>query len=294
MELRLLRYFVVVAEELHFGRAAERLHLTQPALSKQIVVLERQLGVSLLTRTKRVVQLTVAGKVFLEQAKQLLSQTDKAIQLTQRTARGEVGQLTIGFTSTATHTIFPTLLSQFCNHFPNVELNLQELSTEAQVTALNQRQIDIAFLHPPIDQRGLKLYPILEENFVAVLPKHHTLLKYEQIPLSAFASERLIIHPRVEGPVIYDGLIEICQQFGFQPKIVQESISMQTRVCLVAAGIGITFVSESLQSLVGMNVVCRVLADCPIKLRFAAAWRQDYTSPTLQEFLALLIELNPV
>ncbi|RUT04982.1 LysR family transcriptional regulator [Dulcicalothrix desertica PCC 7102] len=288
MELRLLRYFVVVAEELHFGRAAERLHLTQPALSKQIVVLERELGVSLLTRTKRVVQLTVAGEVFLEQAKQLLTQTHNAIQLTQRTARGEIGQLKIGFTSTATYTVFPTLLKNFRSTFPNVELNLQELSTEAQVTALNGRQIDIAFLHPPIDERGLKIHSILEENFVAVLPKHHHLLEYEQIPLSAFASEPLIIHPRQEGPALYNGLIQLCQQLGFQPKIAQESISLQTRICLVTAGIGISFVSESVQSLVGTDVVCKPLANCPIKLKFAAAWRQDSSIPTLQEFLTIL------
>lgn len=289
MELRLLRYFVVVAEELHFGRAAKRLHLSQPALSKQIVVLERELGVSLLIRTKRVVQLTVAGQVFLEQAKQLLTQAENSIQLTKRTARGEVGQLTISFTSTATYTVFPKLLGQFRDRFPKVELNLQELSTEAQVAALNERKIDLAFLHPPIDERGLELHPILEEQFLVVLPQNHPLLSYTTIPVAALANEAFIIHPRQEGPTLYDGFIQLCQQFGVQPNIVKESISLQTRVCLVAAGIGITFVSECVQPVVGTDVVCRPLADSPITLKFAATWRKDFISPTLREFLVVLL-----
>ncbi len=290
MELRYLRYFVTVAEELHFGRAAERLQMTQPALSKQIAGLEKELCVQLFARNKRTVSLTAAGQVFWEQATRILSQVVEAIQLTKRTARGEEGQLRIGFTETATHTVLPALVRNFRDRFPRVELTMLELRTEAQVAALKEGQIDVAFLHPPIDERGLKLYPILEENFVAVLSKHHPLLRYEQIPLSAFADEPLIVHPRKEGPVLYDTLIQICQQAGFQPKIAQESISTQTRVCLVAAGIGISFVSESVQSLVGTDVVCRALADCPIKLKFAAAWRQDFTAPTLQKFLNILLE----
>jgi DNA-binding transcriptional LysR family regulator len=285
MELRSLQYFVTVAEELHFGRAAERLQLTQPALSKQIARLEEELEVQLFTRTKRTVRLTAAGQILWKQAMQILAQVDEAIQLTKRTACGEEGQLRIGFTETATHTVLPALVRNFRDRFPKVELTMLQLCTEAQVTALKERQIDIAFLHPPIDDRGLKLHSILEEEFVAVLPKHHPLVRYEQIPLSAFTDEPLIVHPRQEGPVLYDGFIQVCQQAGFQPKIVQESISTQTRVCLVAAGIGITFVPESVQSLVGTDVVCRVLADCPIKLKFAAVWRQDSAAPTLQEFL---------
>jgi DNA-binding transcriptional LysR family regulator len=213
---------------------------------------------------------------------------DEAVQLTKRTARGEAGQLKIGFTATARHTILPALVRNFRDRFPQVELTMLELCTEAQVVALNDGQIDVAFLHPPIDDRGLKLCLILEEDFVAVLPKSHPLLRYEKIPLFAFADEPLIIHPRQKGPVLYDGLLQICQQVGFQPKIVQESISMQTRVCLVAAGIGISFVSESVQSLVGSDVVCRALADCPIKLKFAAAWRRNFVTPPLQEFLDIL------
>jgi DNA-binding transcriptional LysR family regulator len=288
MELRQLRYFVTVAEELHFGRAAERLQITQPALSKQIASLEQALGVQLLARTKRTAQLTPAGQVFFNQAQQLLSQAEAAILLTQRTDRGDIGQLSIGFTETAVHTILPHVVCAFRQDYPNVEINMLELSTEAQVAALNQDKIDLAFLHPPIDSRGIELHPILEEVFVAVLPQQHPLIEYDRIPLEAFANEPLIIHPRQEGPALYDGFIQVCQEAGFQPKIVKESISLQTRVCLVATGMGITFVSSQLQFLVGANAVCRPLAKCPIHLKLAAAWRQNASSPPLRAFIQIL------
>jgi DNA-binding transcriptional LysR family regulator len=153
-----------------------------------------------------------------------------------------------------------------------------------------RRKIDVAFLHPPIDDRSLKLYPLLEENFMVVLPKQHPLQRHEQIPIAALAGESFIIHPRQEGPVLYDGFIQTCQQLGFQPQIVKEAMSLQTRVCLVAVGMGITFVSESVYPLVGTEVVCRPLANCPIRLKFAAAWRKDAHTPTLQEFLAILLK----
>lgn len=292
MEFRQLRYFVTIAEELHFGRAAERLHMTQPALSKQIVVLEKEIGVQLLARTKRTVQLTIAGQVFLERAKQLLFQADEAIQLARRTADGEQGRLTIGFTTTATYTVLPELVRRFRDRYPKVELTMLELCTEAQVIALNQREIDLAFLHPPIDERGLAVHSILEESFVVVLPKQHPLLKEDCLSLKALADEAFIVHPRQEGPVLYDGFIHLCQQLGFQPNIVKEVISHQTRICLVAAGMGLTFVPESVQSLVGADVACRPIEDSPIKLQFAAAWRQDCAAPTLREFLAVVRDIT--
>jgi DNA-binding transcriptional LysR family regulator len=294
MELRQLRYFVTVAEELHFRRAADRLQITQPALSKQIASLEQELGVQLLSRTKRTVQFTPAGQVFFEQAQQLLRQVEATIQLTQRCDRGEIGNLAIGFTETAVHTILPQLVRDFRQDYPNVEITMLALATEAQVTALNQGKIDLAFLHPPIDARGIELYPILEETFIAVLPPQHPLLEYDSIPLKAFANEPLIIHPRQEGPILYDSFVQVCQEAGFQPKIIKESLSLQTRVCLVATGMGITFVSSQLQFLVGSNVVCRPLEKCPVHLKFAAAWRKNASSPTLQALIKILLKGSDV
>ncbi|MBF2074209.1 MAG: LysR family substrate-binding domain-containing protein [Synechococcales cyanobacterium C42_A2020_086] len=136
----------------------------------------------------------------------------------------------------------------------------------------------------------MNLHPILSANFVVVLPQQHPLLQCEKITLEALANESFIIHPRQEGPILYDGFIQICQTVGFYPKIVKESISLQTRICLVAAGLGITFIPENLQFLVGSEVVCKALQDCPICLKFAAAWQQNSISPTLREFLKIMRE----
>lgn len=288
MEFRQLRYFVTVAQELHFGRAAERLDITQPALSKQIRVLEINIGVQLFIRTKRTVNLTPAGEVLLIQAQQLLKQAKETIELTQRTAQGKIGRLTIGFTPTATNSLLPQLIGQFRSRYPQVEIKMLELSTEEQVIALNQDKIDLGFLHPPIDSRGLKLYSIFSEDFVAVLPKQHYLSQKQVIFFKDLAQEFLILHSRSEGPFLYDEFLKLCHQEGFQPKIAQEADSHQSRICLVSAGIGITFIPVGLQILVSEDLVCKPIENFPIKLEFAAAWRFVSIQPSLQEFLRLL------
>ena len=288
MEFRQLRYFVTVAQELHFGRAAEYLNITQPALSKQIRVLEKNIEVELFLRTKRKVELTPGGKVFFKQAQQLLNQRDKAIELAQRAAKGEVGKLTIGFTPTATYSILPKLIGNFRKHYYQVEVKMLEMSTEAQVDALNRHIIDVGFLHPPIDARGLELYPILSEGFVAVLPQDSDLSKKASLSLKDLAQESFILHPRSEGSFLYDNFLKLCHQFGFQPQIVQEVDSHQSRICLVAAGIGITFIPVGLQILVSESLVCKPIENLPIKLEFAAAWHPLYVSSVLQKFLSLL------
>lgn len=288
MELRHLRYFAIVAEELHFGRAAERLQMTQPALSKQIHSLELELGVLLFARTKRTVKLTFAGQVFLEQARQVLNHADRAVQLAKRAARGEVGSLKLGFTTTATQTVLPALVREFCAGYPHVELTMQELSTETQVQALNRHQIDFAFLHPPIDERGLNLYSIGAEPFVVVLPKHHRLSQQKYVHPKQLAQELFILHPRHEGPFLYRQFLDLCQQLGFEPAISQQAVSHTTRICLVAAGQGITFIPQSVQASVGTDVVCKPLEPCSIQMEFAAAWRQNDRSPVLEAFLRLV------
>ncbi len=291
MELRQLRYFVTVARELHFAKAAERLQITQPALSKQIRVLETELGIELFIRTKRTVKLTKAGEVFFEQAQQLLQQAEKAIKLAKSTASGEVGRLTIGFTVTATYTVLPELIGRFRVRYPQVEVQMLELCTEAQVKALNRGEIDLGFLHPPIDSRGLELYPILTEEFVAVLPRQHHLCSKNLLSLSDLAEESFILHPRSEGPFLYDGFLNLCRQAGFQPQIAKEIDNHQTRVCFVAAGMGITFIPVGLQPLVSNNLICKSMEDLPFKLELAAAWRSFPDLTVLQEFLILLRSL---
>ena len=288
MELRQLRYFVTVAQELHFGKAAERLQITQPALSKQIRVLETELEIQLFIRTKRSVNLTKAGEVFFAQAQQLLQQAEEAIQLAKRTALGEVGRLTIGFTATATYTVLPELIRDFRSRYPQVEVEMLQLCTEEQVAALNRGEIDLGFLHPPIDARGLEIYPILSEDFILVLPPQHRLIDKQSLFLKDLAAESFLLHPRQEGPFLYDGFLKLCRQAGFEPQIVKEVNSHQTRICLVAAGMGITFIPAGLQTSISNDLVYKPMEDLPIKLEFAAAWRSLATMPVLQEFLTLL------
>jgi DNA-binding transcriptional LysR family regulator len=292
MEFRQLRYFVTVARELHFARAAELLDITQPALSKQIRVLERELEIELFIRTKRTVKLTKAGEVFLLEAQQLLQQAEKAIELAKRTAMGEVGRLTIGFTATATYTVLPELIGRFRVHYPQVELEMLELSTEAQVTAINRSEIDLGFLHPPIDTRGLEVYPILAEEFVAVLPKQHHLFSKQSLSLQDLARESFILHPRSEGPFLYNEFLKLCRQAGFKPQIVKEVGNHQTRICLVAAGMGITFIPIGLQTLVSQDLICKPIKNLSLQLEFAAVWRSLGKIPVLQEFLMLLQDIK--
>ena len=171
---------------------------------------------------------------------------------------------------------------------------MREFCTEAQVTALNRGEIDLGFLHPPIDSRGLEIYPILSEDFVLVLPKHHHLSDKQSLSFRDLAEESFLIHPRQEGPFLYDGFLKLCRQAGFEPQIVKEVNSHQTRICLVAAGIGITFIPACLQTLVSQDLVFKPIEDSPIKLEFAAAWRSLDTIPTLQEFQALLHSMSEI
>ncbi|MEM9537703.1 MAG: LysR substrate-binding domain-containing protein, partial [Cyanobacteria bacterium P01_E01_bin.45] len=196
MRLNAFQYFVVLSEELHFGNAAARLHITQPALSRQIHRLETELGIKLLRRTKRTVELTEAGVAFLGEIRKALQQVDTAIQVAQRVERGEVGSLRIAFTASSMHTILPDILRQFRDLYPDVELSMTEICTLAQVNGLNAETIDLGFLHPPIDDTSLNLYPLQGERLLIALPHTHTLAKQPQISLQSLSNESFILHPR--------------------------------------------------------------------------------------------------
>ena len=288
MELRQLKYFVTVATQLHFGKAAKLLDITQPALSKQIRVLETDLQVQLFFRSKRQVELTSAGKVFYQDARQLLKQAEEAVETARRTARGEAGKLIIGFTPTAMYSLLPKSIRRFKSLYPEVKIEMLQLSTEAQVTALALQKIDLGFLHPPIDSRGLELHPIFAEEFVVVLPQEHHLNDKSILSLEDLAEESFILHSREEGKFLYDEFIQLCQKQGFQPRITQETDSHQTRMCFVEAGIGITFMPVGLKMLVSKNLICKAITNFPLQLEFAAVWRSITMLQTLKNFLTIL------
>ena len=287
MELRQLKYFIAVAEELHFGRAAEKLHLSQPALSKQIHALENSIEIKLFDRTKHWVRLTPAGKQFLETARHTLQQLEQGIKAARRIALGEIGRLRIGFPNPALLTILPKILQQYRSQYPKVELTLVGGGTETQVEALRTHQVDVSLVYTPIREDNLSVYPLYEETFLVALPSCHPLAKQKRVSLKSLANESFILYPRSLAPVLYNEFLECCTQAGFVPNIVQEGEMTDTRLGLVAAGVGIAFIISGLQNLRLKGVVYRSLGSDFPKLKLALAWRKGESSPMVHEFLKI-------
>jgi DNA-binding transcriptional LysR family regulator len=293
MELRHLRYFVAVAEELHFGRAAKRLQMAQQPLSRQIRELEAEINVLLFHRTKRTVRLTEAGKVFLIEVKKTFQQANQAVVLAQQTHRGEQGQLSIGFTGAALNSILPRAVRQFKEHHPHIKLVLERSPTNEQVEALLSDRIDIGLLHPPIDTDLLVVETLYREKLLIFLPDSHPLAHdaSEPVSIKALSSEPFIFYPRQVGPVLYDRIIGLCQQAGFSPNVVQEIFPQHTILGLVSASIGITLLHASAQAVVPTGVVIRKLLEPTPELELAAAWHPNTTNPVLSTFLATVREI---
>lgn len=288
IELRHLRYFMAVAAELHFGRAAERLHMAQPPLSQQIRQLEAELGFQLFHRTKRSVALTEAGQVFLEECHRIFRQLDQAIDTGRQVSRGELGQLVIGFVSSAAYSVLPMILRSFRLQVPGVSLELHELTTNEQLQWLRERRLDIGFVRPPIEEPACNLMIILQEPLVVALPEHHALVHQPQVSLQSLVGESFILFPRPLAPGLYDQIISLCQQAGFSPNVVQEAIQMQTIVSLVAAEIGIAIVPVSLQNLQRTGVIYKSLQEPTPKAEIAVMWRQDEQSAIVQRLLEVV------
>jgi DNA-binding transcriptional LysR family regulator len=286
MELRHLRYFVTLAEELHFGRAAERLHIAQPPLSQQIRQLETELGFELFHRTKRKVQLTEAGQVFLDEVQQIFKQLEQAIQVGRQTSRGEMGQLVVGFVSSAPYNILPKILRTFRSSVPEVRLELHELTTNEQFRWLRESRIDVGFVRPPIEDT-FNFETIFQESLMVALPDTHLLAHQSDVCLRSLKNEPFILFPRLLAPGLYDLIISLCQQAGFSPNVTQEAIQMQTIVSLVAGGLGIAIVPESLQNLQRTGVVYKIIQEPTPKTAIAIIWRQNDRSATVQKFLEI-------
>lgn len=285
MELRHLRYFIAVAEELNFSRAAERLHIAQPPLSQQIRDLELELGVILFERTKRRVKLTTPGQIFLEKARQAIQQVEQAVTAAQRANRGEIGRLNIGFNSSATYSVLPTILRNFRACAPEVALDLHELTTEQQLVRLHQHQIDAGILYLPIESEELNFVCVLKEEMVLALPEAHPLAALSQVSMRELKQELFIMPPHRLGGGLYRQIIQFFQQIEFSPNIVQEATQLQTIISLVAGGVGVALVPASLQNLQRAGVIYRCLQEPTPEVAIAIAWRQDNYSPVLQKFV---------
>ena len=292
MELRHLRYFVAVAEELHFGRAARRLGMAQPPLSQQIKAMEEEIGAVFLKRTKRQVDLTAAGRVFLIEARKTLAQAEQAVRAAQRAARGEIGQLSVGFVCSAVYGKVPSIFRLMRSRYPEVSLLLQELTSEEQVEAMKKNEIDIGLIRPPLQAaESLALRIIWREPLMAALPAGNPLSLQEEIAVEELAQESFILIPRHVAPGFYDQSIRICAQAGFSPKIVQEARTTPTIVSLIAGGMGVSLLPDSLRSLQRAGVVYRPLRAPAPATDMAVLWRPDDPSPTLRSFLEIVWEV---
>lgn len=290
MELRHLRYFIAVAEELHFGRAARRVHIAEPPLSQQIRRLEEELQIKLFDRTTRRVQLTDAGRAFLREARLTLAQADRAVRVGIRASRGEVGELSLGFVPAADLTLLPRILPAFRRRYPEVHLELYSQSGAAQVQALRERRIHAGFLFKPVDEDALIVDAVLKEPLVAVLPASHKLAKKQQIALKALAQEPFIFFRRDVAPGFYDVIANCCLQAGFAFKIRQEADHIQTNLGLVAMGLGISLLPASIQVIRRAGIVYRPLRAPVPHVEMAIAYRGDETSEVLHAFLEVVRE----
>ncbi len=288
MELRHCKYFVAVAEELHFGRAAKKLHIAQPPLSQQIKNLEEELGVRLFDRTKRAVQLTDAGRYFLNEARQLLLQAEQAAETARRIYQGKAGRLVIGFVGSVIHTFLPESLRLFRDRFPDVELVLQEMNTAEQVDALLARRIDVAFLYiDAIDGRDSRLasQQLVRAPLMVVLPKKHVLAGRATVHIRDLAGEPFIANTRSSEPVVRDAFISLCHSAGFSPHIAQEAGHVQTVLGLVASGLGACLLPEYIKNIKRPGVRYLPLAGSPPAVKLGVAWRSDTQSALVKQFV---------
>ncbi|BBN98338.1 acetoin biosynthesis transcriptional regulator AlsR [Sporolactobacillus terrae] len=287
MELRHFLYFIAVAEELHFGRAAARLQMTQPPLSKQIQQFEEEIGVPLFKRNKRHVELTTAGQLFLPEAREIIAQVNQAVDTAQRADRGEFGRLVIGFVGSATYDILPQIIREYRRKFPHVSIRLHELSTPDQVSALIGERIDVGLLHPPVSSSFIETIPI-KRGFAALsLPKNHPLAKKEHIYIEDLQDIPFILVSRDIWPGLYDEFLSLFQSVGFTPSIVQEATEYQMVVGLVSAGIGIGVVPASAEKLFNLEVVYRQIDNYPLTAVLSLAYLKKNTNPALKQFVSL-------
>ena len=279
MELRQLKYFVAVAEELNFRRAAEKLYMQQPPLSRQIRSLETELGVELFHRNKRTVVLTEAGKAFLDEARLTLAQAQRAINAVKTKS-----SLNIGFSICAFDRVIPELIHRFRQQYPETEISMTEMSKEKQIAALLNSQIDLGFCYAPIASRELENTIILSEPLAVVLPLNHPLAEREQIEWRSLQNESFILCPQDIKPDVRQQIEQLCTDAGFELKIAQEASPPEIQLRLVESGVGISLMATQSRSRHQAKVVYTPLVNPMPKLEIAAVWRCDERSTVLDKF----------
>jgi DNA-binding transcriptional LysR family regulator len=286
-ELSQLRCFVAAAEELHFGRAAERLHMTQPPLSRQVQILERILGVQLLARTSRIVRLTPAGRTFLPEARRILQLSDSAAVSTRRAAAGERGSVTIGFTATAGYSFVPEIVTLARERLAGIDFILQEMVTAEQVEALASHRIDFALLRPPV-RREFESVRVVREPLLAALPADHRLARGRPPRLGDFDRQPFVMYSPYEAQYFYDLLVAIFGKGGVAPRYVQHMSQVHAILALVSAKLGTALVPASAASLRFEGVSLRPIETRPARpVELFLAWERTNDNPVLPAFVKL-------
>jgi DNA-binding transcriptional LysR family regulator len=245
MELRQLRHFVVLAEEMHFGRAAARLFMTQPALSNSLMRLEEDMQVRLFERDSKAMSITVVGGAMLKRAQEIVSLADKLEQFGRSMAAGRAGMIEVGFTGTLLYRGLADILNRFSEAFPEVELSVREIASQVQMDMLRSGRLDAAFINSPVPPAGLASLALFEERFVACLPDRHPLAGKRQLDVRELRDDVFVMFSRDPSPAYYDHVVAICAAGGFQPKVRVAAAQVLSIVALVASGLGVSLVPES-------------------------------------------------
>lgn len=294
MELRHLRYFVAVAEELNFTKAAARLHLAQPSLTRQIHNLEEELGVLLLNRSKSQVALNEEGRSFLVDARRILALANESILAVRRLSRGEMGQLNIAYLPNFDFELLPETLAAFRRTFPHIALNLFDMTPAEQLRALETRKIDLGFvgLPPPLTAASIQWESIARHRTVVVLPAKHPLTRKRAIDLRELETMFFVGMSEKTHPGFRDWLNRTCEQAGFTPRVLQDAELEPALMTFVAEGLGVTLARDHIKKLPHPGVTFRPMAS-PLKIDYCIAWNRSNDSRALQQYIEIVKNLTP-
>lgn len=285
MNFRRLRYFVAVADELHFGRAAARLGIAQPPLSRQIKALEDELEASLFNRSRSQISLTTAGQILHEKARDILDRVTLAEEATRRAGAGAIGNLTIGFVSSATYSVLPDVVHAFRAANSDVELTLVPMNNSEQRDGLIQRRLDIGIARPKIEDAELRHEMIWREKLMVALPAADPLAAEEELTIAQLADRDFVLYPDKPRPTFADHVIAICRSGGIEPRVAQLVYDYQTAAGLVSVGVGVSLVPESTATGERKGLVCRPLVEARAETQLSVNWRIDNRSPLVKHFV---------
>lgn len=290
-DLRLVRYFIATAEELHFRRAAERLGIAQPALSRAIQTLEAELGVTLFQRSNRNVQITTAGQLFLDRAREIQTTMDRSIEEVRNAHDGRVGSLRIGYTDFAIAGPLPTFLKAFQEQQPKITLKPRHGVTLTQMQLLDDGKLDVGFVTGPINKPGLIQRPVQSERFVCVCSDSHPFAARQGIRLAELADQDFVHGTSQDWQHFYDYLVPLCRRAGFVPRIVQEAFNTAGIFGLVSCGMGVTVLTENVCAALGPGLAKLPITDVEERLMTAAIWRADHRDGPIRHFVSYLHSL---